>query len=86
MWLEQDNALHLTLSLPTFGQALALLNHIAQLAEKANHHPTITINYTQLTLRLTTHDAGHQITQQDRDLADAIVAIVPANATVNTPT
>jgi 4a-hydroxytetrahydrobiopterin dehydratase len=38
------------------------------LAEKAWHHPDIDIRWNQVTLRLTTHDAGG-LTEKDFDLA-----------------
>ena len=50
---------------------MEFVNRVAELAEKANHHPDIDIRYSKVTLTLSTHDAGG-ITQNDIDLAKAI--------------
>lgn len=41
---------------------------VGGLAEEAFHHPTITIEWREVEVRLTTHDAGG-ITEKDIDLA-----------------
>ena len=41
------------------------------LAEEAFHHPTITTEWREVEVRLTTHDAGG-ITEQDVDLAERL--------------
>ena len=48
---------------------------IAFACESANHHPEMHQVYNRLTLSLTTHDAGNQVTQKDVDLAEAMEAI-----------
>lgn len=55
----------------TFKEGFALLATIADLAERQNHHPKVTLSYSQLELTLTTHSAGG-VTQQDIELAQAI--------------
>ena len=54
-----------------FVGALAFVNEVGQLAEKANHHPDIDIRYNRVTMALVTHDSGG-ITQLDVDMARAI--------------
>ena len=56
-----------------FREALAFVNRVGDLAERAGHHPDIDIRYNTVTLALTTHDAGG-LTQKDFDLAHAIDA------------
>jgi len=51
--------------------AINFVNRIARLAEAANHHPDITINYNKVTLALTSHDSGG-ITERDLALAGRI--------------
>ena len=60
-----------TVVAPTFVDAIALVDRVADLAESANHHPDIDIRYRRVTFALVTHDAGG-ITQADLDLAAAI--------------
>lgn len=54
-----------------FGEGLALVNKIGQVAQQHNHHPEITLRYDQVEVVLTTHRAGG-ITQLDITLAQAI--------------
>jgi len=57
--------------LDAFVSALKFVNKVGRLAEAANHHPDITINYNKVTLLLTTHDAGG-LTEKDFNLARQI--------------
>ena len=54
-----------------FAQAMRFVNRVARLAEAANHHPDITINYNRVRLALTTHDEGG-LTMKDFKLASRI--------------
>jgi len=67
-WIESDGALERTIELPSFREAVALVNRVADLAEAENHHPDILVSYRRVTLRWTTHSAGG-ITDRDRELA-----------------
>ena len=59
-----DGALERTWELPSFAEAIAFVNRVAEVAEEANHHPDIVISYRKVTLRYWTHSAG-AITDQD---------------------
>lgn len=67
-WHETDGALERTFELDTFAEAIAFVNRVAELAERENHHPDISISYRTVTLRWTTHSAGG-VTERDRELA-----------------
>jgi 4a-hydroxytetrahydrobiopterin dehydratase len=67
-WTETDGALERTFELPSFAEAIAFVNRVAELAESENHHPDIAIAYKKVTLRWSTHSAGG-ITERDRELA-----------------
>lgn len=56
---------------PSFKEAITFVNQVAELAEEANHHPDILINYNRVTLTLTTHDEGG-LTRRDFALATKI--------------
>lgn len=71
-WITRDNALVKTFVFDDFVAALAFVQRVGELAELAQHHPDITINYNKVNLRLQTHDAGNVVTQKDVDLAEAI--------------
>lgn len=54
-----------------FAGALAFVNDVGRLAERAGHHPDIEIRWNTVTLRLSTHSLGG-ITDADLDLARQI--------------
>jgi len=68
-WQERGEALEREFEFPSFPEAIAFVNRIAELAEAENHHPDIAVSYRRVTLRWTTHSAGG-ITDRDRDLAE----------------
>ena len=68
-WSVEGNALVRTFQAKSFPAAIAFVSRIAQAAEAAQHHPDIDIRYRQVTLRLTTHDAGNTVTERDMQLA-----------------
>jgi 4a-hydroxytetrahydrobiopterin dehydratase len=67
-WVEIDGALERTFELPSFRDAIAFVNRLAELAEAENHHPDLGISYRQVTVRWTTHSEGG-VTDRDRALA-----------------
>jgi 4a-hydroxytetrahydrobiopterin dehydratase len=67
-WIDSQDALERTFELPSFREAIAFVNRVADLAEEADHHPDIAISYRKVTLRWTTHSAGG-ITERDHELA-----------------
>ncbi len=73
-WLVVDDALEQMFVLPSFAEAIAFVNRVAELAEAENHHPDVTISYKKVTLRWTTHSEGG-ITDRDRDLAARSAAL-----------
>ena len=59
----------------SFATAMAFWNQVAALAEQHDHHPECLSLYTQIRLRLWTHDAGG-LTHKDVTLAKDIDALV----------
>ncbi len=67
-WQRHGEALERSFEFPAFADAITFVNRVAHVAEQANHHPDITINYNKVTLALTSHDSGG-ITERDVKLA-----------------
>jgi len=67
-WDEVDGALERTFELPSFPEAIAFVDRVAELAEAEDHHPDIDVRYKRVTLRWSTHSAGG-ITDRDVELA-----------------
>ena len=57
-----------------FKDALLYVGAVAYLAESANHHPDITVQWNKVTLTLSTHSAGG-LTASDFALARQISAL-----------
>ena len=70
-WRLEQGELVQTSTFEDFKQAMMFVTDVAELAEKAGHHPDIDIRYNKVRLGLVTHDAGG-ITQNDIDLAQDI--------------
>jgi 4a-hydroxytetrahydrobiopterin dehydratase len=67
---DHDNIVHVQ-KLADFKAALLYVGAVAYLAEAANHHPDITIQWNKVTLTLSTHSAGG-LTGNDFALAEQI--------------
>jgi 4a-hydroxytetrahydrobiopterin dehydratase len=67
-WRIEGGELVRTFKFQDFVTALAFVNRVGELAEKAGHHPDIDIRYNKVRLALVTHDAGG-LTNKDFDLA-----------------
>jgi 4a-hydroxytetrahydrobiopterin dehydratase len=65
-----DGALERTFECASFPAAVAFVNRLAELAERENHHPDISISYRKVTVRWVSHSAGG-ITERDHVLAAA---------------
>ena len=72
-WELQEGAITKLYKFKDFVEAMALVNQVATLAEKADHHPDVLIRYNKVTLTLVTHSAGG-LTEKDFRLASAIDA------------
>ncbi len=70
-WTVENQQLRYTYRCKNFVEAIRFVNRLVEPAETAAHHPDIWISYNQVTVSLTTHDAGG-LTQKDFDLAQII--------------
>jgi len=70
-WSLVDSAIYKKFTFKSFLPAIAFVNKIAEAAEKANHHPDITINYNQVDITLSTHSESG-VTERDFQLAETI--------------
>lgn len=72
-WEIDGDRLRKRYTLDSFMAAIAFVNRVAALAEAADHHPDILIEYKHVTLTLTTHDEGG-LSARDFSLAARIDA------------
>ena len=76
MWEEKDNKLSRTFKFNDFIEAFGFMTRVAIVAEKMDHHPNWSNVYNQVTIELSTHDAGNMVTENDHNLAKAIDELV----------
>ena len=74
-WTLVENKIIRKWKFKNFIDAFGFLTKVAIISESMNHHPEINNVYNDLTIKLTTHDAGG-ITNLDVELANAINAIL----------
>jgi 4a-hydroxytetrahydrobiopterin dehydratase len=72
-WTRDGDAIRKTYTLDSFAEAIAFVNRIAELAERANHHPDIDIRFDRVGCALSTHSEGG-LTAKDFDLAQQLDA------------
>lgn len=70
-WTQHGLEIRRKFSFADFAGSMAFVNKIAALAEAANHHPDITIQWNKVSLTLTTH-SEKGLTSKDFDLARKI--------------
>lgn len=73
-WQRQGDAIEKTFDRGSFNGAVAFVNTLAELADRADHHPDLDIRYRKVRVSLSTHDAGG-LTQNDVDLARQVEAV-----------
>lgn len=72
-WASDGEALSRKLIFKDFKQAFAFMAEVAAKADEMDHHPEWSNIYNQVSIRLTTHDAGG-LTEKDIMLARHIDA------------
>ena len=73
-WMIDDDSLCTTYEFEDFVHAIGFVCTLAFLAEKANHHPDIQIEWNKVSLTLSTHSEGG-LTEKDFMLAEQIEAL-----------
>lgn len=73
-WSRAGDTLTKTFTFTTFPESVSFVDRVAPVAEELAHHPDITINYSRVTMTLSSHDEGG-VTQKDVALASRIDAL-----------
>lgn len=74
-WDREGNALVRTYKFETYLAGVAFASAAAVVCEGLDHHPDILIGWKKVSLRFTTHDAGHKITAKDIAAVKAVDAL-----------
>ena len=73
-WTRSGDSITSTAELADFRAAMLYTGAVAYLADAADHHPDILIQWNRVTLTLSTHSAGG-LTGADMNLAGQITAL-----------
>jgi len=57
-WSVEEGKMVKKYVFPSFAESIAFVNKVADIAERMNHHPFISVDYRRVTLRLTTWHSG----------------------------
>jgi 4a-hydroxytetrahydrobiopterin dehydratase len=76
-WRREEGALVRRVELPSFPEAIQVVNRVAEIAENDDHHPDIDIRWRTVTFRCTTH-SENGITASDTSLAEGIDGVLDA--------
>lgn len=76
-WELEDDHLAREWTFGDFGEAVAFINRVAELADDAGHHPDLHNSYTHVRVTLTTHSEGG-VTDKDVELAGRIDRVAAA--------
>lgn len=76
-WSRGEGSLVREVELGSFPQAIEVVNRVAEIAERDDHHPDIDIRWRTLKFTLSTHSEGG-ITELDVALATEIDAVLDA--------
>lgn len=68
-WDLDDNGIHRVVEVDGYGPAMGLAVQVGLEAQRRNHHPSMTVDWGRVAIRLVTHDADDAVTDKDVDLA-----------------
>ncbi|MGK5445034.1 4a-hydroxytetrahydrobiopterin dehydratase [Micromonospora sp. URMC 105] len=74
-WSGDPTQISRVVELDSFPAAIAVVDRVAEVAERLDHHPDIDIRWRTVTFRCVTHSAGG-VTDRDVELARQIDDIV----------
>jgi 4a-hydroxytetrahydrobiopterin dehydratase len=71
-WIHTNNEMQKTYSFPNFEAAMQFMQRATPLITALDHHPEWTNIYNKVKVTLTTHDAGHIVTEKDQELSNLL--------------
>lgn len=75
-FVEMDDHLKAVFTFGSFIEAVDFVNQVADVAEQLDHHPDILIHdYKNVTITITSHDQGNQVTDKDWELSEKIESL-----------
>jgi 4a-hydroxytetrahydrobiopterin dehydratase len=78
-WEYRDDSIRKLFRFKEFMDGIRFIGRVAEMAEAADHHPDINVNYTRVTFVCSTHSEGG-VTDKDVHLAQQIEQAFAAQA------
>ncbi|MBI1856849.1 reverse transcriptase-like protein [Candidatus Saccharibacteria bacterium] len=75
MWQEKNGELYQKFEFKDFQDAFLFMQVVATEAEKQHHHPRWCNDWNVVEIWLSTHEAGHEVTDKDWSLAEKITEL-----------
>jgi 4a-hydroxytetrahydrobiopterin dehydratase len=73
-WTQEGQSITRSFSFDNFAESMKFVAAVAAIAEAAEHHPEILIQYEKVRISLSTHNVGG-VTEKDVEVASAIERI-----------
>ncbi|HYG50103.1 MAG TPA: 4a-hydroxytetrahydrobiopterin dehydratase [Flavobacteriales bacterium] len=73
---ENENRIILNVATGNYPDSVAVSIKAFLLAEKMDHHPTVTTGYGEVRVEISTHSAGNKVTEKDKKFIDKLVASI----------
>ncbi len=70
-WAGSERYIYREFEFKDFLTAMGFLNGVAEIANRMDHHPKMTIEFNRVLVGTSTHDLG-RVTHKDLDLAGAV--------------
>lgn len=83
-WRQLAQGLHARFRTGDFVTGLKFVTAVTEAAERANHHPDVTLTYPYVDLKLISHDVS-QVTRRDVDLAREVSELARAHGVGSEP-
>ena len=83
-WRRNGDEMTKTYAL-SYHECLHLAMYVGAKAREIGHHPDIDVRWQRIRFGITTHDAGHKITELDFELARHIDLIADGHGAVEAP-
>jgi ribonuclease HI/pterin-4a-carbinolamine dehydratase len=83
MWQETKHGLYKQFVFQDFKEAWGFMERVAAAANRLDHHPRWQNEWNVVDIWLSTHEAGMEITDRDRELANTIDTLVEVPAKTN---
>ncbi|WP_414169787.1 4a-hydroxytetrahydrobiopterin dehydratase [Streptoverticillium reticulum] len=83
-WQREGDAITRAFGIRYHG-GVAMIVHVADVERLIGHHADIDLRWDHVRFSITTHDAGHKLTDADFDLAGRIDAIAAAHEAAPRP-